>query len=85
MKYSLKRGDEVVVLSGNDKGKSGKILEILRSTCRVVVEGVAIRKKHLKKSQENPEGAILEKEGSVHYSNVMLKGKHDERIARRVK
>ena len=79
MKFALKRGDEVVVLTGDFKGKSGKVLGVLREKSRVVVEGVALYKKHLKKSQEHPEGAIIEKEGSVHYSNVMLKSKIEEK------
>ena len=79
MKFALKRGDEVVVLTGDFKGKSGKVLGVLREKSRVVVEGVALYKNHLKKSQEHPEGAIIEKEGSVHYSNVMLKSKIEEK------
>lgn len=72
-KFHIKRGDEVVVIAGSHKGKSGKVLEILPAKQRVRVEGVAMIKRHVKKSQENPNGAIVEREGSVHVSNLMLK------------
>ncbi len=77
MKMKLKRNDDVVVLTGDYKGKSGKILRVIREKSRVVVEGIALVKKHLKKSQQHPEGAIVEVERSIHYSNVMLKSKYD--------
>lgn len=76
-KFHIKRGDEVVVLSGAHKGKSGKILEILPAKQRARVEGVAMIKRHLKKSQDNPNGAIVEREGSIHISNLQLKSVHD--------
>jgi large subunit ribosomal protein L24 len=81
MKYKVKCNDEVVVIAGAHKGKRGKVLNILRDRCRVVVEGVALHKRHLKKSREYPEGTILEKEGSIHYSNVMLASKFEEKAA----
>lgn len=77
----VKRGDEVVVLSGKEKGKRGKILEILSSKNRAVVEGLMMIKRHMKKTEENPEGQIVEKEGSIHISNLMLATKWDERHA----
>ncbi|MFH1499697.1 MAG: 50S ribosomal protein L24 [Verrucomicrobiota bacterium] len=76
-KFHVKRGDEVVVIAGSHKGKSGKVLEILPAKQRARVEGVAMIKRHVKKSQENPNGAIVEREGSVHLSNLMLKASHD--------
>ena len=76
---TLKKNDEVVVISGSQKGKRGKLLQLLRETNRVVVEGVAMCKKHMKKSQQNPEGAIIEREGSIDYSNVMLASEYDSR------
>lgn len=76
-KFHIKRGDEVVVIAGSHKGKSGKILEILPAKQRARVEGVAMIKRHLKKSQENPNGSIVEREGSVHVSNLMLKATYD--------
>ncbi len=75
--FHIKRNDEVVVIAGSHKGKSGKVLEILASKQRARVEGVAMTKRHLKKSQENPNGAIVEREGSVHISNLMLKSRFD--------
>jgi large subunit ribosomal protein L24 len=76
-KFHVKRGDQVVVIAGSQKGKSGKILEILPAKQRARVEGVAMIKKHLKKSEKNPQGAITELEGSVHISNLMLQPTFD--------
>jgi large subunit ribosomal protein L24 len=76
-KFHVKRGDEVVVIAGSHKGKAGKVLEIVASKERVRVEGVAMIKKHVKKSQENPNGAIVEREGTVHVSNLQLKARYD--------
>ena len=70
-KFHVKRGDAVVVIAGSHKGKSGKVLEILAAKQRARVEGVAMIKRHLKKSQEHPQGTIAEREGSVHVSNLM--------------
>ena len=61
----------VKVIRGNHKGKEGKILRILKDKNRVIVEGVNLIKKHTKPSQENPKGGIVEREGSLHVSNVM--------------
>ncbi len=79
MKTHVKRGDEVVVISGAAQGKRGKLLEILSKKNRGVVEGVAMIKRHEKKTQENPEGAIVEREGSIHLSNLMLASTFDAR------
>jgi large subunit ribosomal protein L24 len=76
-RYHVKRGDAVVVISGSHRGKEGKILEILPAKNRARVEGVAMMKRHTKKSQEHPQGAIVEREGSVHVSNLMLKANYD--------
>ncbi len=70
-KCHIKRGDSVVVIAGAHKGKQGKVLEILVASQRARVEGVALVKKHLKKSQEHPQGTIAEREGSIHVSNLM--------------
>jgi len=77
LKAHIKRGDDVVVISGSHKGKEGKILEILPAKYRARVEGVAMVKRHLKKTQESPQGSISEREGSVHISNLMLKSVYD--------
>jgi large subunit ribosomal protein L24 len=76
-RYHVKRGDLVVVISGSHRGKAGKILEILPAKSRARVEGVAMMKRHTKKSQEHPQGAIVEREGSVHISNLMLRANYD--------
>ncbi|MBG28460.1 MAG: 50S ribosomal protein L24 [Opitutae bacterium] len=79
MAKSIKRGDEVVVITGSHKGNRGKVLEVQHNKNRVLVEGVNLIKKHQKKTQENPEGAIIEKEASIHYSNIMAATRYDER------
>ena len=76
-KFHVKRNDQVVVIAGSQKGKSGKILEVLASKQRARVEGVGMIKRHLKKSQENPQGSITEREGSIHISNLMLQSVFD--------
>jgi large subunit ribosomal protein L24 len=76
-RFHVKRGDSVVVISGSHRGKEGKILEILPAKSRARIEGVALVKRHTKKSQEHPQGAIVEREGSVNVSNLMLKSVFD--------
>ena len=76
-KFHIKRGDTVVVIAGAHRGKQGKVLEILAAKQRARVEGVAMVKRHLKKSQEHPQGTIAEREGSVHISNLMLQAVFD--------
>ena len=70
-KFHIKRGDVVVVIAGAHRGKRGKVLEMLLEKQRARVEGVAMIKRHLKKSQEHPQGTIAEREGSIHLSNLM--------------
>ncbi|HMP99815.1 MAG TPA: 50S ribosomal protein L24 [Cyclobacteriaceae bacterium] len=72
VKLHIKRGDTVKVITGNDKGKTGKVLEILADKNRAVVEGVNMITKHQKPSAGNPEGGIKKTEGSIHISNLML-------------
>ena len=79
MKFHVKKGDEVEVISGNFKGSTGKILEVLPAKQRVLVEGVRIIKKHLRKSEDNPQGKIAEREGPIHISNVKLVEKKVEK------
>ena len=76
-KFHVKRNDVVVVIAGSHKGKTGKVLEVLPAKQRARVEGVAMMKRHLKKSQEHPQGTISEREGSVHISNLMLQSAFD--------
>ena len=68
----IKKGDKVQVITGSYKGTVGEVLKVYPKTNKVVVEGVAIAKKHLKPSQINPEGGIVEKEAAIDASNVML-------------
>ncbi len=82
-KIHVKKGDEVVVLSGTEKGKRGKIIAVFPKTGRGIVEGVKLIKKHVRKNQQYPEGAILEREGTIHLSNLMLAEKFDARAAKR--
>ena len=70
MANKIKKGDEVIVISGDHKGKKGKILEVIRSQNRVLIEGVNLVKKHERKTQDNPQGSIVERESSIHFSNV---------------
>ena len=72
IKHHVKKGDHVEVISGNFRGSSGRILAVFPSKQRVLVEGVRIIKKHLRKSQDNPSGKIAEREGPIHISNVRL-------------
>ena len=70
----IKKGDQVKVITGKDKGKTGRVIEVLREKNRVRVEGVSMFKRHLKagRSQKTPEGGILEMVGSINASNVMV-------------
>ncbi len=66
----VKKNDTVEVIAGNDRGKTGKVLKVLPRKNRVIVEGVNIRKRHLRASQTRPQGAIIEREFPIHASNV---------------
>lgn len=74
----LRKNDEVIILTGNDKGKTGKILELNPKTQRIKVSGIRMMKKHQKPTQQNTEGGIKEMEGTIHISNVayVTKGKN---------
>ena len=71
-KYHVKRGDIVQVISGNHRGSSGKILQVLPEKAQIIIEGVRLIKKHQRKTQDNPNGAIIEREGPIHISNVKI-------------
>jgi large subunit ribosomal protein L24 len=71
-KFHVKRGDTVQVISGNHRGSSGKILQVLPEKAQVIIEGVRLIKKHQRKTQDNPNGAIIEREGPIHISNVKI-------------
>ena len=68
----LRKGDNVIVLSGNDKGKTGEVLEVIPSTQKIVVKGVNIRKKHVKPRKAGEEGGIIPSEFPIHSSKVAL-------------
>jgi large subunit ribosomal protein L24 len=82
-RFHVKKGDEVVVIAGAQAGKRGKIIAVASKKERVIVEGVRMIKKHMRKSQANPQGAIIEREGTIHISNVMAAEKYDARAAKR--
>ena len=68
----IKKGDTVQVITGNDEGKIGRVIKVFLNRDRVVIEGVNIVKKHARPTQDNPQGGIIEKEATIHISNVML-------------
>ncbi len=68
----IKKGDTIQVITGNDTGKTGRVIKVFLKKERVVVEGVNIVKKHARPTQDNPQGGIIEKESSIHISNIML-------------
>ena len=78
-KFHIKKNDEVVVLSGAQQGKRGKVLEVLRDRSRVIIEGVNFIKKATRKTQNQPEGGIIEREGALHISKIMLATDYDSR------
>ncbi len=72
IKLHVRKGDQVEVIAGNHRGSTGKVLEVLARKQRVLIEGVRLIKRHLKKSQDNPQGKIAEREGPIHISNVKV-------------
>jgi len=78
----IRKGDTVEVLAGNDRGKRGKVLRVLPDKSRLVVQGVNVRWKHLRKSQQNPQGGRMQREMPIHTSNVML---YDEAAGQRTR
>ena len=76
-RFHVKKGDEVVVIAGSEKGKRGKVIAVNTGKQRVVVEGLKMIKKHTPKNQQNPNGAIVEREGTIHISNVMKAEQYD--------
>jgi large subunit ribosomal protein L24 len=79
MKLHVKKSDLVVVLSGNDRGKRGKVLSVDPKSLRVVVEGVRMMKKAARKTQDRPQGGFIEREAALDISNVMLAEEYDRR------
>jgi large subunit ribosomal protein L24 len=72
LKFHVKKGDEVEVISGNHRGASGKVLQVLPKKQQVLIEGVRLIKKNVRKSQDHPNGAIITREGPIHVSNVKI-------------
>ena len=68
----IKKGDTVQVITGNDEGKIGRVIKVFLNRDRVVIEGVNIVKKHARPTQDNPQGGIIEKEATIHISNIMM-------------
>ena len=71
-KIYIKKGDTVYVNAGNDKGKTGKVLEVVRSKDRAIVEGINMVSKHTKPNAKNPQGGIVKQEAGIHISNLQL-------------
>jgi large subunit ribosomal protein L24 len=72
VKCHIRKGDTVTVIAGDEKGKSGKVLQIVPQTGRVLVEGVNFAKKHMRKTEENPQGGVVEVEASIAISNLKV-------------
>src|SRR3970040_425606 len=68
----IKKHDNVVGITGNDSGDTGKIIKVFPSVSKVIIEGINLRKRHTKPNQKQPQGGIIEKEAPIHVSNVML-------------
>ncbi len=83
LRFHVKKGDDIVVIAGTERGKRGKIIEVITGQQRVIVEGVKMIKRHTRKNQQNPQGAIVEREGSIHISNVMSVARFDAQVAKR--
>jgi large subunit ribosomal protein L24 len=77
MKLKIKKGDDVVVITGMNRGDRGRVLMVMPTTMRVLVEGVNLQKKAVRPSPKHPNGGIIEMEGPIHYSNVQLAEKYD--------
>ncbi|MEI6394268.1 MAG: 50S ribosomal protein L24 [Verrucomicrobiota bacterium] len=81
--FHVKKGDEAVIIAGADKGKRGRVIAVVAKKERVIIEGASMIKKHMRKSQQYPQGQIVEREGTIHISNVMKAEKFDARAAKR--
>lgn len=86
-KLHIKKGDQVVVISGNEKGKTGRVLEVNPESQRAVVEGLNMISVHTKPNAANPDGGIVKKEGTIHISNLLIADPKDgkpTRVGRKV-
>ena len=82
-KFHVKKNDEVVIIAGADKGKRGRVISVVGKHQRVIVEGARMIKRHTRKNPQNPQGAIVEREGTIHISNVMKVDAFEARAAKR--
>ena len=82
MKLKIKTGDTVKIIAGEEKGKEGKVLRVDREKNRAIVEGLNLVKKHTKPNAQNPQGGIVEKEASIHISNLALIDPKTKKITR---
>ncbi len=82
-RFHVKKNDDVVVIAGTHKGKRGKVIAVVAKKQRIIVEGVQMIKRHMRKSQQHPNGRIVEREGSIHISNVMKGEVFDARASKR--
>jgi large subunit ribosomal protein L24 len=81
-RFHVKKNDEVVVIAGADKGKRGRVIAVAGKKQRVIIEGTHMIKKHMRKSQQYPQGQIVQREGTIHISNVMKAEQYDARAAK---
>jgi large subunit ribosomal protein L24 len=81
--FHFKKNDEVVVIAGANKGKRGRVIAVEGKSQRAIVEGVRMIKRHMRKSQQYPNGQIVEREGTIHISNLMKADKFDARASKR--
>ena len=81
VKFKIKKGDKVVVISGRDKGRSGEVLRVMKDQGRVIVQGVHMIKRHTKPAAGNP-GGVVDKEGSIHISNIAIADPKSGKAAR---
>jgi large subunit ribosomal protein L24 len=85
LKFHVKKGEDVEVISGNHRGATGKILQVLPKKRQVLIEGVRIIKKTVRKSQDHPNGALINREGPIHISNVKIVEKRPAKRSRKAK
>ncbi len=78
IKTHVKKGDTVEVISGNHKGSTGDVLQVLPEKGRVIIEGVHMISKHARRTQDRPDGGIIRREGTIHISNVKLISKQEK-------
>jgi large subunit ribosomal protein L24 len=81
-RFHVKKNDEVVVIAGAEKGKRGRVIAVASKKQRVIVEGLHMIKRHMRKSQQYPNGQIVEREGTLHISNVMKTADFEARQAK---